>query len=142
MLAPGLATGVFAVVAEPTKNSGSSVSGYVLPIIILLLVVFFIVNSRRRHKTLARQRQEEQAQWTPGTEIVTRAGLIATIVERHDDHVVLEVAPGVRARYVHEAIGKIWYEEPAAPQEPAEPEAPDLPLPDAHPSVTDNRLAD
>lgn len=142
MLAPGLATGFLTVVAEPTKNSSSSgISGYVLPIVILLLVVFFIVNSRRRHKTLARQRQDEQAQWTPGTEIVTRAGLIAKIVERHDDHVVLEVAPGVRERYVHEAIGKIWYEEPDAAPEPTEPETPEPP-PDVSPSVPESRLAD
>jgi preprotein translocase subunit YajC len=118
------------------SKSNSSLSGYILPIIILVLVVFFIVNSRRRQKAISQTRQQQQDEWGPGTEIVTRAGMIATIVERHDDHVVLEVAPGVRTRYVPEAIGKRWYPEDEIP-EPSDPEHTELP-----PAPDDRRLAD
>lgn len=137
-LASGPAHDVADVVAKSSSGS-SSLSGYVLPIIILLLVVFFIVNSRRRQKTMAAARKEQQEEWGPGTEIVTRAGMIATIVERHDDHVVLEVAPGVRTRYVPEAVGKRWYPEDEVP----EPPAPEIGAghADAPPSA-DDRLAD
>lgn len=136
--ASGPAHQMATVVAK--SSSGSSLSGYVLPIIILLLVVFFIVNSRRRQKSLNQARQREQDEWAPGTEIVTRAGLIATIVERAEDHVVLEVAPGVRTRYVPEAIGKRWY--PA--DEVSEPTEPELEPPHdgAAPAPDEQRLAD
>lgn len=133
----GSAHGVATVLAS-SGSSGSSISGYVLPLIILLLVVFFIVNSRRRQKTLAAARQREQDEWGPGTEVVTRAGLIATVVERNHDHVVLEVAPGVRTRYVPEAIGKRWYPE----DEPPDPAPPEVEPGHADEPQTDDRLAD
>jgi preprotein translocase subunit YajC len=134
-LASGALIGTTTLAANSKSNN--SLSGYVLPIIILLLVVFFIVNSRRRQKALGQTRKQEQDEWGPGTEIVTRAGMIATIVERHDDHVVLEVAPGVRTRYVPEAIGKRWYPEDELPEPPAEPDSSDLPS-----APDDRRLAD
>lgn len=129
---------VISATADQTKK-GSSLSGYVLPIAILLLVVFFVVNSRRRQKTMAQTRKQQQDEWGPGTEIVTRAGMIATVVERHDDHVVLEVAPGVRTRCVPEAIGKRWYPEDEVPEPPmpADPEHADLPS-----TPDDQRLTD
>jgi len=132
-----LASGSVLSATADTAKSNSSLSGYVLPIIILLLVVFFIVNSRRRQKAIGQTRKQEQDDWGPGTEIVTRAGMIATIVERYDDHVVLEVAPGVRTRYVPEAIGKRWYAEGELPEPPTEPERTDLPA-----APEDHRLAD
>lgn len=134
-LASGALIGTTTLAAN-SKNS-SSLSGYVLPIIILLLVVFFIVNSRRRQKAMSQTRKQQQDEWVPGTEIVTRAGMIATIVDRYDDHVVLEVAPGVRARYVPEAIGKRWYPEDEVSEAPTDPEHTDLPS-----APDDQRLAD
>ncbi len=43
----------------------------------------------------------------PGVEIMTTAGLFATVHEVTDDEVYLEVAPGVVQRYVKGAIAKV-----------------------------------
>ncbi len=66
-----------------------------------------------------RQRQRQQAQMIaaiqPGTEIITTAGMYATVAVVTEDQVSLEVSPGVYVRMVPQAISKVI--EPAGAQD-------------------------
>ena len=48
-----------------------------------------------------------QRQVQPGQRVMTTAGMIATVVALEDNEVVLEIAPGVEARFVRQAIGQV-----------------------------------
>ncbi len=85
-------------------SSGANVWALLLPI--LLLVLFWVVAIRPQ-----RRRQRETAQMQskvqPGQQVMTGAGLLATVHAVEDDAVVLEIAPGVYARHVRQAIVRI-----------------------------------
>ncbi|MDH2427389.1 preprotein translocase subunit YajC [Sphaerisporangium sp. TRM90804] len=74
--------------------------------LILLVVVFYFLLIRPQRK-----RQQEQAQMqnslTPGVRVMTTTGLFADVVAVEDDDVILELAPGVRTRWVKGAIGRV-----------------------------------
>jgi preprotein translocase subunit YajC len=73
---------------------------------LLLLVVFYFLLIRPQQK----QRREiaaVQSTVSPGSRVMTGAGLIGTVVAREGDEVVLEVAPGVTNRYVRRAIMRV-----------------------------------
>lgn len=110
-----------AVAALPAATSGGSTGGTssggggssFAPLLILVGLFFvaymiFIRPARNRQ----RQAVEARRQVSPGDEIITTSGLIATVVEVHDDALTLEIAPGVRARYVPAAILRVLGDEP------------------------------
>jgi preprotein translocase subunit YajC len=76
-----------------------------LPLILIVVVFYFLLirPQRRRQQQQARM----QAQVRPGQRVMTTAGLIATVVAVEDDAVVLEIAPGVEARFVKQSIGQV-----------------------------------
>ena len=76
-----------------------------LPLILVVVVFYFLVV--RRTQNQQREVRETQAALAPGQEIVTTAGLFATVSAVDDDVVVLEVAPGVRSRYARLAVARI-----------------------------------
>src|SRR4051812_39488684 len=47
----------------------------------------------------------------PGARILTTSGMYATVVEVTDDGVVLEIAPGVEAEFVNQAILRVVQED-------------------------------
>ena len=67
-----------------------------------LLALLFFSSSRRR-----REAATVQSKLAPGTQIVTTAGLFATIVEVEDVAVVLETSPGVRSRWARAAVARV-----------------------------------
>lgn len=73
---------------------------------ILIAVVFYFLLIRPQRR---RQQQQSQLQnrLVPGQRVMTTAGLFATVVAIEDDAVVLEIAPGVEARFVKQAIGQV-----------------------------------
>lgn len=75
-----------------------------------LFYVLLVLPQRRR----ARQQQQLTARLAPGVEVMTTAGLIATVHDMTDDEVRLEVAPGVVQRYAKGAVMRVLT--------PAEPE--------------------
>jgi preprotein translocase subunit YajC len=83
---------------------GANVWALLLPV--LLLVLFWVVAIRPQRK---RQRETAQMQQKlqPGQQVMTGAGLLATVHAVEDDVVVLEIAPGVHARHVRQAIVRI-----------------------------------
>jgi preprotein translocase subunit YajC len=80
--------------------------------IVLIGVVFYLLIMRP-----ARNRQRKQAEMmsalTPGTRVMTTAGVYGTLVSIDDDDAELEIAPGVVIRVVKAAIGKVIDPEPA-----------------------------
>lgn len=87
--------------AQQEPAAGSGLLTFLLPI--ALLVVFWLVLIRPQRK---RQREvaEMQRNVESGERVMTGAGLIGTVVRVEDDEVVLEIAPGVEARFVRQAI--------------------------------------
>lgn len=84
--------------------SGTNVWALLLPI--LLLVVFWVVAIRPQRKR-QRATAQMQGQVVVGQEVMTGAGLLATVHAVEDDVVVLEIAPGVYARHVRQSIVRI-----------------------------------
>jgi preprotein translocase subunit YajC len=87
--------------ATTTTSHGSS---YLFPIIIVVLfgVLYFVMIRPQRNRQ--RQAAQTQNQIVPGQRVRTTAGMYATVVALEDGDVVLEVAPGVKVRYIRRAI--------------------------------------
>jgi preprotein translocase subunit YajC len=107
-----------------TSSGGSTSSGgggsSFTPFLVLIVLFFiayllFIRPARNRQRAAV----ESARKAVPGDEIITTSGLLATVVEVNDDALTLEIAPGVRARYVPAAILRVLGDEP-------EEESPDV----------------
>lgn len=79
--------------------------GSLLPLIIL--VVLFYVLVLRPAQRRQRQAQQTSSALEPGLEVMTTAGMLATVHSVSDKHVELEIAPGVIVRFVKAAIAKV-----------------------------------
>ncbi len=90
-------------------------SGQLLFLVVIGAVFYLLILGPQRRKM--RQQQEMTSRLAPGVEVMTTAGLFATVREVTDDEVHLEVAPGVVQRYVKGAIARVVT--------PPEPEADD-----------------
>lgn len=90
--------------SSPKKSSGSSIVPFLVLIGLFALAYFvFIRPARSRQQQAAAARREVNV----GDEIITTSGLIANVVAVSDDYLTLEVAPGVRARYVPAAVLRV-----------------------------------
>lgn len=89
--------------------------GPLLPI--LLLVGAFYLLILRPAKARQNQTNAVLRQLAVGSRIMTTAGLFGTVTALEDDEIELEIAPGVRVRYVKAAVAKVV--EPAIPAEEA-----------------------
>jgi preprotein translocase subunit YajC len=105
------------VAALPTAGStgstssggGSSFAPFLFPIIIVLAVYLLFIRPARNRQ---RAQVDVRRQVSVGDEIITTSGLIATVAEVADDALTLEIAPGVRVRYVPAAILRVTSDEP------------------------------
>jgi preprotein translocase subunit YajC len=77
-----------------------------LPLLLLFVVAFvvLVVLPTRQRKKLATQAKSLQDSLTPGTPVLTTAGLHATVVGLGATTVDLEIAPGVVATFERRAI--------------------------------------
>ena len=104
--------------------------GTLLPIL-LIGVVFYLLIMRP-----ARNRQRKQAEMmsalSPGTRIMTTAGVYGTLVSIDEDDADIEIAPGVVIRVVKAAIGKV-IEPQSPPGGDAGSETPAIPPRDENP---------
>ena len=80
-------------------------SGPLLTLVLLGVVVYFFLIAPQRRRQ--RQLQQMTSQLEPGSEVMTTAGLFATVRSVGDNEVELEVAPGVVSRYDKRAIARI-----------------------------------
>jgi preprotein translocase subunit YajC len=75
-----------------------------LPILLLVFFWFVMIRPQRKRQQEA-QRMQNDLQ--PGQEVMTAAGLYATIQSVGEDSVILETSPGVTQRYTRRAIVSI-----------------------------------
>jgi preprotein translocase subunit YajC len=98
-----------------SKGGGGSLTPLLFPIVIVFAAyLLFIRPARNRQRAVVSARREVQV----GDEIITTSGLIATVTEVADDFLTLEIAPGVRARYVPAAVLRVVSDEPEEDQAP------------------------
>lgn len=113
------------------KSGGSSWTGF-LPLILIVVVGYLLLVRPARNRQ--KRAMENRAAITPGVEVTTTAGLIATVVDVNDDDTVtLEVAPGVHSRYVKGAIARV-----NTPIEPEPPTGEHEAIPDPEAGSTEN----
>jgi preprotein translocase subunit YajC len=86
-------------------NSGSNPLVSLLPLILIVVVFYFLLIRPQRKRQ--QQQAQLQNQIQPGQRVMTTAGMIATVAAVEDDAIVLEIAPGVEARFVKQAIGQV-----------------------------------
>lgn len=101
-------------VLAASSSKGSPIGTFVLLAVVLGLAYLFILRpNRNRQRAAVSARGKAEV----GDEVTTTAGLIATVVAIDDDAVTLEVAPGVRSRYLPQAIVKVNQPPEPAPVE-------------------------
>ena len=86
---------------------GSGGSGYTSLLFIVgifALIYFMMIRPQQRRR---REVQNMQSAMGIGDEIITVGGLYGTVRSIDDESVLLEIAPGVTARYAKAAIGKV-----------------------------------
>jgi preprotein translocase subunit YajC len=85
------------------QQGGSGISfTWVILGVLILFWVFMIFQSRRRKQ----QQVQQRASMDPGTRVMLTSGIIGTLVERTADHMIVEVADGVRLTVVPGAIAR------------------------------------
>lgn len=102
-------------------GGGGSIFSF-FPLILIVLVGYFLLIRPARNRQ--RKAHENRAAITPGVDVTTTAGLLATVVSVDDteDVVVLEIAPGVQARFLKGAIARVH--NPLESEPEPEPDAP------------------
>ncbi|GAA1588597.1 hypothetical protein GCM10009678_83740 [Actinomadura kijaniata] len=93
------------------QNSGSG--AFNLLLLLAVPVVFYFLLIRPQNKRRKEQLRMQNSV-SPGAKVVTTAGMHATVVEVDDDGVVLEISPGVHARFVRQAIMQVVREDAVA----------------------------
>lgn len=91
--------------------SGSGGFGILILVGFAAVVYFLMIRPQQRQR---RQVQQMQSSIGVGDEIVTIGGLYGTVVEIDDETVLLEISPGVTAKYARGAIGKLSQKADAA----------------------------
>ena len=82
--------------------------GNLLPFIVVLLAFYLLVIRPARQRQ--RQQLRLQASLTPGQEVMTTSGLIATVAAVEEDEVLLEAAPGLTLRWAKPAVARVLSE--------------------------------
>ena len=90
--------------AAEGQQSGGGYFIYLLMALFFVALYFLMIRPQQKRR---RQTEEMQRAIGPGDEIVTVGGLYGTVEEIDDDSVLLEIAPGVTAKYARAAIGKV-----------------------------------
>ncbi|HEU4490080.1 MAG TPA: preprotein translocase subunit YajC [Jiangellales bacterium] len=106
-----------------------------LPLVLVVVVFWLFIIRPQRNR--ARELSRVQGSLAPGQQVMTGSGLYATVAVVEDDHVVLEVAPGVLSRYARQAVVRV-VDDPAALEVGADDET----SPDVAEDVTQPRRED
>lgn len=113
--------------AKTGSSGGGSGSWSILILVGIFAIAYLVLirPARNRQRAAAATRGKCEV----GDEVTTTSGLIATVVAVDDDAITLEVAPGVRSRYIPGAIMRVNQPEPPPQPDdgPIEHEAIDAP---------------
>jgi preprotein translocase subunit YajC len=122
-------SGSAAAVLAANNSGGGSALSLLFPVI---LVAGFYLLFMRPARMRQRKAMETRNNVVPGVEVVTTAGLIATVVETDDETVTLEIAPGVRSKFIKQAIARVVVP-PEPPLDDVDAAAPDDTTPGTSP---------
>src|SRR5688572_20763253 len=86
------------------NNGGSGAFNLLLLLAVPLVFYFLLIRpqSKRRKEQL-----QMQTSIQPGARVMTTSGMHATVVSIDDDGLVLEIAPGVEARFIKQAVMQV-----------------------------------
>ncbi|MEV5709564.1 preprotein translocase subunit YajC [Actinoallomurus sp. NPDC052274] len=98
-------TTITALTHVVAAKSGSNPLMSLLPLILIVVVFYFLLIRPQRRRQ--QQQSQLQNQLVPGQRVMTTAGMLATVAAVEDDALVLEIAPGVEARFVKQAIAQV-----------------------------------
>jgi preprotein translocase subunit YajC len=90
------------ILAATSTKSGSSSAYLLIGLVVLFGLLYFVTIRPQRRRQ--QQAQQTQRNVEPGARVRTTAGMYATVVAVEDQDVVLEIAPGVDARFMRRAI--------------------------------------
>ena len=97
-------------------------------ILILILIVgafyFFLIRPQNKRR---REQVQMQSAVEAGAQVITTNGMYATVTAVEDDHLVLEIAPGVEARFLKQAIMQVVTEDTDETEDTGEEAAIDEP---------------
>lgn len=86
------------------QSGGGGLINLVLLLAIPVLFYLFLIRPQNKQR---RAQLQMQSSLRPGLKVMTTSGMYAEVVEVDDDGVVLEIAPGVKVRFVKAAIMNI-----------------------------------
>src|SRR5215831_5064696 len=90
------------ILAATSSKSGGSSAYLLIGLVALFGLLYFVTIRPQRRRQ--QQAQQTQRNIEPGARVRTTAGMYATVVAVEDQDVILEVAPGVEARFMRRAI--------------------------------------
>ncbi|MGI5237566.1 preprotein translocase subunit YajC [Dactylosporangium sp. CA-139066] len=90
--------------ADASTGGGSSAFPFILLAGFAIVVYFLMIRPQQKRR---REVESMQSAMGVGDEVVTVGGLYGIVAEVNDDTVLLEIAPGVTAKYARQAIGKV-----------------------------------
>ncbi|MCO5996863.1 preprotein translocase subunit YajC [Actinoallomurus rhizosphaericola] len=139
-------TTITALTHVVAAKSGGNPLMSLLPLILIVVVFYFLLIRPQRRRQ--QQQAQLQNQLVPGQRVMTTAGMLATVVAVEDDALVLEIAPGVEARFVKQAIGQVLDdssdeeedEEVDETEEPGQEHAADEAVADDEPEVAQDDI--
>lgn len=102
------------------EQSGGSALSSLLFFLVLAVGMYLLLIRPQRSR--AKQQAQVRSRIAPGTRVITTAGLHAQVVSVDGDDVVLEIAPGVHATFLSQAVVRI-VEDPADDVEDASDDA-------------------
>ena len=105
------------------------------PLILLAVaaVLLFVLPARQR-KRMQAQQQSMRDSLAPGTPVMTTSGIHATVVDKGEGTVDLELAPGVVVTFAQQAVLEVRKPAGDLPAAPAEPDVPGEDGPDGRPT--------
>lgn len=83
----------------------------ILPFVLIAAAFWFLLirpQRKQQQQLLQTQRSAEV-----GDEVMLGSGIFGVVAADHDDHLELEVSPGVRVKVARAAIVRVVHEEPA-----------------------------
>lgn len=114
--------------AEQASGGGSGLFTILLFGGFFVLIYFLMIRPQQKRR---REVENMQSAMGVGDEIVTVGGLYGVVRGIEDDTVLLEIAPGVTAKYARAAIGKVSKKAAGDDEAAGEDEAPVDPARDA-----------
>jgi preprotein translocase subunit YajC len=97
------------ILAATAAKSGGGSAYLLIGLVVLFGLLYFVTIRPQRNRQ--RAAMQTQRDIVPGTRVRTTAGMYATVVAVEDQDVVLEIAPGVEARFMRRAVMDVVPEE-------------------------------